>query len=223
MTNGNGGPPITTEVGQDIYDAVEPLTYADESLGWPLATWVDCQGLMLDEEARLVRADDQGNDGWSAFADPARCPTSYLFTLAQWSGVRYPRRMSEADLRAIIGPHAPGLWRGTKAAIQAAVARYLTDDGQMFFEERSDGDAYHLRIFTYNYDTADEDSIRRELVGAVPAGLILEYEVRDGQSYAILRDGPHGHHYSDVKAAYDSYADLHASLPNRSVDVTEEP
>lgn len=206
-------PPIGTLVGRDLYDAVEPLTYADEQLGWPLAVFVDSLGLMLDEEARLVRDDDAGNVGWSAFADPQRVPTSYLFTLAQWAGVIYPRRMPEPDLRALIGPHAPGLWRGTRDAILAGVQRYLTPGGSLFFEERADGNAYHLRIFTYTYDTLDETAIRRELVGLVPAGLIVDYEIRDGQSYALLLHGSYGDHYSHVKATYTSYDNLHSSLP----------
>lgn len=206
-------PPIDTVVGQDLYDAVEPLTFADKSLGWPLANFLSSLGLMLDEEARLVRTDDDGNDGWSAFADPQRCPVNYLYTLAQWAGVRYPRRMSVDDLRALIGPHAPGVWRGTKAAILNAVERYLSPGGALYFEERADGDAYKLRIYTYTYDTLDETAIRNELAGQVPAGLILDYEVRDGQSYAILRDT--GDTYADVKAQYPTYADLRAGIPAR--------
>lgn len=201
--------PLDTVVGADLYDAVQPLTYADESLGWPLAIYCDANGLMLDEEAQLVRTDDAGNDGWSAFADPQRCPDGYLFTLAQWAGVRYPRRMSTADLRALIGPRAPGLWRGTKAAITAAVQRYLTADGQLYFEERADGDAYHLRIFTYTYDTPDQVAVQRELLSVVPAGLILDYQVRDGQSYAMAHAAVAS--YTALRAKWPTYADVVAA------------
>lgn len=204
-------PPIDTVVGQDLYDAVEPLTYADESLGWPLANFLSSLGLMLDEEARLVRTDDDGNDGWSAFADPQRCPANYLYTLAQWAGVRYPRRTSVDDLRALIGPRAPGLWRGTKAALIASVQRYLTPGGALYFEERADGDAYKLRIYTYTYDTVDETAIRNELAAGVPAGLVLDYEVREGQTYAMLRDSVDT--YADLKATYATYADVKSALP----------
>jgi hypothetical protein len=194
--------PFTTVVGSDLYDAVEPLTFADAELGWPLATFLDALGLMLDVEARLVRTDEQGNIGWSAFADPERCPDDYLFTLAQWAGVRYPRRMSTSDLRALIGPTAPGVWRGTRAAIIAAVQRYLTPGGSMYFDERADGDPYKLRIYTYGYDTLDEQAIATELQNQVPAGLILDYEVRDGQNYEMLR--AHGT-YAQVRALFTNY------------------
>jgi hypothetical protein len=203
-------PPMNT-VGQDLYDDLVPVAWDDANQGWALANYCSAIGVILEEIALLVRADDEGNDGWSAFADPQRCPTSFLYTLAQWAGVRYPRRMSEADLRALIGPHAPGVWRGTKDAILASVKRYLSPDGALFFEERADGNAYHLRIFTYTYDTLDETAIRNELLNVVPAGLILDYEVRDGQSYDMVR--ARFQSYAELKATYATYADVTSDVP----------
>jgi hypothetical protein len=200
-----------TTVGSDLYAALEPMAYADAALGWPLARYLSSIGLILEDTAALVRVDDQGNDGWSAFADPQRCPDSYLYTLAQWAGVRYPRRMSLTDLRALIGPHAPGLWRGTKSAILAAVQRWLTPGGVLYFEERADGDPYKLRIFSYTFDTLDQAAIEAELFNVIPAGLILDYEVREGQTYGQLRDSMAT--YADVKATYPTYADVVGSLP----------
>ena len=199
-------PPLTTTVGADLYDALEPLAYADASLGWPLANFVSAIGLILEDAAVLVRTDDAGNDGWSAFADPARCPDTYLYTLAQWAGVRYPRRMSLTDLRALIGPTAPGVWRGTKAAILAAVQRWLEPGGLLYFEERADGDPYKLRIFTYTFDTLDQAAIEIELLNVVPAGLIVNYEVREGASWAQLKasDGTWG----AVESHYATWRDV---------------
>ena len=67
-------PADMTTVGSDLYAAVEPLTYAEESLGYPLANFLSSVGLMLEEIATLVRADDDGNDGWTGFADPSPVP-----------------------------------------------------------------------------------------------------------------------------------------------------
>ena len=198
--------PDMTTVGADLYDAVAPLATEDEAQDWALANFMSALGLLLEDVALLVRTDDDGNDGWTAFASPDRCPDSFLFTLAVWAGVRYPRRMSTDDLRALIGPHAPGLWRGTKGAITAAVARYLTPEGKIFFEERADGDAYHIRIFTYEAETLDEPSLRRELLAAIPAGLILDYEVRIGQTYGQLKAAVAT--YGDMKARWATYRDV---------------
>ena len=195
--------PLTTQVGSDLYDALAPLTFADEQLQWPLANFVDALGLILEETAQLVRADDEGNDGWSAFADPQRCPTSYLYTLAQWAGVRYARRMQEQALRDLIDGRAPGLWRGTKGAIEDAIRRYLTPTGVITFIERALGNAYALTIFTYSHDTLNQVAIEHELQQQVPAGLILTYEVRIGQTYGMLHARVAS--YEVMKTTYASY------------------
>ena len=202
--------PDMTVVGAELYDAVAPLTYADESLGWPLALYLSANGLMLEEVAALVRASDDGSDGWTAFADPARCPDSFLYTLGVWAGVRFPRRMTLSDLRDIIGPQAPGVWRGTKGAILSAVRRYLVEGSTIFFEERADGNAYHLRIFTYDSETLNEDAIRDELLGAIPAGLVVNYEVREGQTYDQLEAGVTS--YDDMSSTWSSYDEVTHSM-----------
>lgn len=207
-----GAPPIETTVGDDLYDALAPLTYADAALGWPLAHYLSCVGLILEEIAVLVRTDDEGNDGWSAFADPTRCPDDFLYTLAQWAGVRYPRRMSLPDLRALIGPHAPGVWRGTKDAITVGVRRFIGPDGSLYFEERADGDPYKLRIFTFTSDTgANQAAIEAELRGLVPAGLILDYQVRVGQTYAMAH--AQADTYADMAAKWATYGDMASAPP----------
>ena len=200
-----------TSVGSDLYAAVEPLTWADESLGWPLALYLSANGLMLEEVAQLVRTDDDGNEGWTAFASPARCPESFLYTLSVWAGAPYPRRMSTDDLRAVIGPRAPGVWRGTKSSIIAALQRYVTQGAPIYFEERADGNAYHLRIFTYTNSTLDEAAIRAELLNQIPAGIVVDYEVREGQTYGMLKQ--HVATYADMKAMYATYADVRQAAP----------
>jgi len=204
-------PPLTTEVGGDLYSALEPLAFADEELQWPLANFVDALALILEETAQLVRADDAGNDGWSAFADPQRCPTAYLYTLAQWAGVRHPRRMGEQALRELIDGKAPGLWRGTKSAIEQAIRRYLAPGGTIFFQERTAGNAYALTIFTFTYSTLNEAAIRRELLLSVPAGLLLTYEVRVGQTYGMLLGRVTN--YAAVKTTYATYKAVYNAPP----------
>jgi hypothetical protein len=203
--------PITTAVGGDLYDSLAPLAYADEQLQWPLALYLDALGLILEETAGLVRTDEEGNDGWSAFADPQRCPAAYLYTLAQWAGVRYPRRMPEQELRELIDGHAPGLWRGTKTAIIASIQRYLAPGGVISFTERSLGNAYALTIFTFAHSTLNEAAIRRELNLQVPAGLLLTYEVRVGQDYSMLAGRVAD--YAAMKAAWATYQAVYEAPP----------
>ena len=84
-------------------------------------------------------------------------------------------------------------------------------ESMIYFEERADGDAYRIRIFTYEHWTLDEDAIRTELLNQIPAGLLLDYEVRVGQTYGMVRDTHPT--YTDVKAAYATYADMAAAPP----------
>lgn len=208
--------PLTTRVGADLYEALAPLTFDDEARGWALAHYCDAIGLVLEEVATLVRTDDDGNEGWTAFADPDRCPEGYLRTLAQWAGIRWPNRVAPADLRALIGGKGSGLWRGTRSALIAAVRRYMTEGGSLYFEERADGDPYKVRIFTYGYDTLDEAAIRQELLLNLPAGLLLVYEVRIGQTYGMARDRTDtlaAPTYADAKAVYATYDAAHTAHP----------
>ena len=78
-------PPAMGQVGADLYDELEPLAYDDANQGWALANFCAAT-VSLEEIAGLVRSDDDGHEGWTAFADPTRCPTD-LYTLAQWAGV----------------------------------------------------------------------------------------------------------------------------------------
>lgn len=208
-------PPLTTEVGRDLYEALAPLTYEDEAHGWALAHYVDSLAIVFEETANLVRSDDD-DEGWTAFADPERCPDSYLTTLAQWAGIRWPNRLAPDDLRTLIGGKGSGLWRGTKSALIAAVRRYMTPGGSLYFEERADGDPYKLRIFTYGFDTLDEAAIRTELLLNVPAGLLLDYDVRVGQTYGMASDRTDelaAPTYADATAVYATYEDAHVAHP----------
>jgi hypothetical protein len=204
-------PPVPLgPVGQDLYDATAPMTYAEAETDYAWARYLAALGVLLDEIAALVRDDDAGNPGWTALASPLRCPLPWLRVLARWAGLRRPDRYTEAELRSLIGPHAPGLWRGTRARLLDGVQRYLTPDGALYFEERADGDAYKLRIFTYAYDTLNEAAIRSELEAAIPAGLLLDYQVRAGQTYALLR--ARRATYAAAKAAYATYDVMRTSV-----------
>ena len=202
-------------VAQELYTATAPLTYDEAALGFPWAAYVAALGLLIEDEMTLTGGDGD-YEPWTALADPQRCPATWLGVLAQWAGLRSRSAYSEADLRSVIGPHAPGLWRGTRAALIDAVQRHLTVGGTLYFEERAGGDPYALNIFSYNYDTADETAIRRELQMTVPAGLLLDYEVRQGQPYGAIKQT--GYSYVQLRAQYVTYGDMLPGLPQGHQD-----
>ena len=198
------------EVATELYQATAPLTYEDAELGYAWAKYLTSLGLILESEMTLTGGDGQ-YEAWTALADPGRCPTDWLNTLAQWAGLRNRSAYSEAELRQMIGPHAPGLWRGTRDAMVAAARRFIGPTGTISFEERADGDAYFLRVFTYTYEGGDPAQIEQALIAAKPAGINLDYEQRVGQTYLMMRE-KHAT-YADVKAAYHTYADAVSDLP----------
>lgn len=113
------------QTGADLYEATAPIAYADRENAWAWASLMYALSGLLDVVAEMVRDDGAGNPGWTALASPARCPEPWLRVLAQWAGIRRWDAMSADDLRELIGPRAPGLWRGTRAAMIDAARRFL--------------------------------------------------------------------------------------------------
>ena len=94
----------------------------------------------------------------------------------------------------------------------AMIRRFLppgTPDNFVYFEERADGDAYLLRVFTYSAHTPPEiqERIREALAAAKPAGLYpIEYEVRVGQTWRMLRDRKEN--WAQVNADYANWYEV---------------
>jgi hypothetical protein len=157
---------------------------------------------------------ETGEDAWMLLPEPYKCPADWLPVLAQWAGVRRPDSMSEQALRDLIGPHAPGMWRGTKAAMIAAVKRFYQEDTPseaIYFEERADGNPYLLRVFTYSTWEHDPQLVQQALLHAKPAGLNLQYEVREGQTYNMLFDRVAT--YDELFDMYATYDEVFADAP----------
>lgn len=208
-------PPELGLTGAQLHERTLPVAFADAENGYAWAKYLAALSLILDPIARMVYIDAEGNPGWSDLASPSRCPREWLPVLAQWAGVRRPDAMSEDELRELIGPRAPGMWRGTRAAMIAAIRRFYDPgvdvDRFVYFEERADGDPYRLRIFTYSFIPHDAELVADAIAHATPAGLRVTYEVRDGQTYNMLRDRHVD--YNEVRASYDSYNDVRSGRP----------
>jgi hypothetical protein len=199
------------DTGRDYYAKTQPVAFGDPRNGWAWARYCAALSILLDPVSTMVRDDDQGNPGWTALASPNRCPSPWLRVLAQWAGIRRWDAIDDVDLRNLIGPRSPGLWRGTRAAMAAAVRRFLPPDGTIYLEERAGGDAYAFRVFTYDFDEHDPALVEAALLAAKPAGLTLIYEVRSGQTYRMVRERHPT--YADARAAYVNYEDMRLRRP----------
>jgi Phage tail protein (Tail_P2_I) len=202
------------ETGRDLYAATPTLARLDLDNDYAWAKYLAALSELLDVIAVMVRDDADGNLGWTALASPTRCPEPFLRVLAQWAGIRRWDAMSPDDLRELIGPRAPGLWRGTRDAMIAAARRFLppgTAQQYLYFEERADGDPYALRVFTYTFIDHDPALVEAALQAAKPAGLQLTYQVRRGQNWDMLRTRTAS--WDDVNTTYESWDHVHHDEP----------
>ena len=208
--------PELGNTGREMLDNTRPVPDVDGA--W--AKFLDALSYLLDPIADVTRPPD-GSGRWTVLASPTRVPERWLPVLAQWAGVRRPDVMSDEDLREVIGPTAPGLWRGTRAAMIAAVRRFypvnMAPDYLLYFEERAvitgdeTIDAYQLRVFTYDFVPHDWELVRQALLHAKPAGLNLTYDVRRGQAWFMLRERRES--WADVRDSYASWNAVHLDEP----------
>jgi tail protein P2 I len=206
-------PPDLGITGQELYDNTEPAQYNEPATDYAWARFLSALSLLLDPVADVTRP-TSGEDQWIVLASPERCPSAWLPVLAQWAGVRRPDALTEEQLRDLIGPTAPGMWRGTRAAMYAAVKRYYppeTPPEAIYFEERADGDPYLLRVFTYETWEHDPALVQQALLHEKPAGLNLIYEVRVGQTWGMLKQRKPT--WGDVKADYATWGDVKLEAP----------
>ncbi len=154
-------------VGDELYERVQPLAYADQRLGYPLRALCRAIGRMAQPIEDLARDTDEG-PGWSAVVDVDRCPDRLLFLPAWLTGTRYTRGLSPAALRQAIRDR-DHLDRGTPPAITRAAQRHLTGTRTVVLIER-DGSPYHTTIVTRPAETPDAAGLRHAVLAQKPAG-----------------------------------------------------
>jgi hypothetical protein len=208
-------PPALGNTGREMRANTGPVPEVDYA--W--TKFLSALSYLLDPIAEVTRPPD-GAERWTVLASPRRCPDRWLPVLAQWAGVRRPDTMTTDELRDLIGPTSPGMWRGTRAGLLSEVRRFLPEGAGLYYEEFADGDAYHFRVFTFNTEPDVEAQIREALAHAKPAGLFpFTYEVRVGQTWAMLRARKANWHEVNTEYA-DWYEVMHDEplLPEQPFD-----
>jgi hypothetical protein len=193
--------PTVSEVTEWLYLAVGgAVRQGDAAAGYPLLRLLDGVGSLLQPIVDLVGDSPDGRVGWSDALDVQNTPDRWW--LAQFLGVQ------SDDPTAILG-HA-GWRRGTPAAVRAAIQNVLVGAKHVEFFER-DGGAYRLTVRTYAVETPSRAAVVAVLDQAVPAGILVDYQVIGGATYAELSN--EFATYADLSAQFDSYADMTAYLP----------
>lgn len=201
---------MSDSFAQEILDTLTPMLYDPATA--PLTSYVEG----LSSVFQLIEdwaSDTDTAVGWSLLVDVDRCPSEALPWLAQLVGVRLTGGLSAADQRQQIKSLAN--WkRGTPAAIEAAPAPYLTGTKTVILRERYDGSGNdapaYLEVITYTSETADAVAAEAAIRAQKPAGLILTYNIIDGQDLQQVKDN-----YAtlqDVKNAYVTLQGVKSNL-----------
>ena len=190
--------------GQELYEALAPLTYADESTGWALAHYVRAIALMFEDVEKLIR-----NSEWGDAMDVDTVWPEGIPWLGQFVGVRIPFPWPEQQQRDYVHNEA-GWRRGTPKGIQDAVALLLSGNQTVRVMERA-GSAYHIVVTTLTHETpADTTRIINAITAAKPAGITFEHQVIDGQVWDDVKaDGT----WAAVKTEYTNWDDIETSQP----------
>lgn len=196
-------------VAAELYDALTPLAWRDEELGYHLLLYCEAIGSMLEQVDGYVRDNDAlGLPGWGILLDVENVPEEALGYLAQFVGVSLVSGHTAAQSRVRIAS-TDGFARGSIVAFRAAAMAHLTGGQRVTLRERYDpanpGDDSpgHIHVTTYTDETPDSAAVLAALTAQKPAGLILHYEVQDGQDYQNLLDNHPT--YQDVKDDYVDY------------------
>lgn len=187
-----------SDVGDRIEEAMSTVMTDDFSV------YVQALCECIREVDDLVRDSDAGT-GWSSILDLQRIPVEGLPWLAQWIGVAAITGLSEQQQRDRIAAHAN--WkRGSVGAIIASAQLHLTGNKTVILRERFGGSAWQLVIITNTSETPDAAQTLRDILEQKPAGIVLTYNVLDGQDFQqLLTDHPT---FQNVFADYATFENV---------------
>lgn len=197
--------PIVGSWTERYYRSIEQLTAKDESLGWPLLTYLGAIGGVTHQDIDdLVKDQPDGTPGWGVILDPVRCPAYALPWLGQMVGVVVDPNLSVANQRLQV--IAVGGWyRGSPNSLINAAKPYLSGTKYVALVERYTGDAYQVLFVTHSAETpVDPTAMRNAVIAQKPAGIVITFQDYLGQTYAQLKASTHTT-YTLVKSFYANY------------------
>jgi hypothetical protein len=173
-----------------MYNALLPLAWADEDLGWPMLNFFKSIAYIVHEPYALAV-----DPGWQLVVDIDNVPSKFLDWLAQFVGIPTItfRNLSNDVKRAQI-VDAPGWHRGTRDRMVKAAQSTLTGNKNVFVYERYDPNfpgqdrAYHITFITYASETPSSSATLAALTAAKPGGLQMTLLSRAGQIWMWFRD-----------------------------------
>lgn len=163
------------------------------------------------EQVELYAFDTDDYEGWTILYDPDRCPYEALPHLAQYVGERLPTGIIDPAAREWLRD-APNKIRGTVLSLVWAAQRTLTGQRTVRVLERS-ADVDTITVVTYSAETPSEAAVLADLLTVVPADLILDYDMRDGQSWTDAFATPGVTTWADFAAEFPTWEDAQEGTP----------
>lgn len=173
-----------------MYEAMAPLTWADESLGWPMLWFFKAIAYNYHEPYAFAV-----DPGWELALNVDEVPSWWLNWLAQFVGIPVIGfDLMESQQKRDTIKDAPGWHRGTLDAMIKAAKATLSGSQTVICYERYDPNfagqdrAYHITFITYQSETPNQNVTLAALMAAKPGGLQLSLLSRAGQIWQWLRD-----------------------------------
>jgi len=172
-----------------MYDGMQPLTWADESLGWPMLWFFKAIAYNYHEPYAFAV-----DPGWELALNVDQVPSWWLNWLAQFVGIPVIGfDLMESQQKRDTIKDAPGWHRGTLDAMIKAAKATLSGNQTVICYERynpsvSGDQAYHITFITYQSETPNQSVTLAALMAAKPGGLQLSLLSRAGQIWQWLRD-----------------------------------
>lgn len=210
----------------DVYRSFGPLTFEDPQNRFAFAALVDALSTLSSAIWYAASpAPGTGESPWSKVVDPWRCPWWAL----RWCGQVYGLRLTP-ELAAWVRPDAATelswrqaisdrvAWhRGHPDTIAAVARAHMIGAKRVRIRERYDPalgaevDApYHLliRIRASDLLPGHEAAVRRDVLAAVPIGLIADIEISDSLTYDDLPEVIDPDTYDELGAEFTDYDDM---------------
>ena len=192
--------PITNE----LLEALEPFSETDSENDYALTNYATGIAAMFQTIDTLAGGNET-TPGWAGALNANTAPDYALAWLGQFGGTRAKLGETTAARRARV-LDAPGITRGTPAAIAAAAQATLTATKTVRIGERVAGNPYDLLVATRTDETAAPAATEAAIAGALPAGITLSYITSDDLLYQELEGTLTD--YADVEATFTDYTAL---------------
>lgn len=143
--------PPAGSFAEAIYEQMEPVTWADEMVGWALLLYLDGIGQMLQDLDYLSHY----NPPWQPMINIDLVPNEGLQWLAQFVGAILDTTVDYDSQRQQIRDHV-GWNRGTPATFISLGKARLTGTQTLELTERFNS-PYRFRVITWQDETPPED------------------------------------------------------------------